>query len=156
VGLIPLVKKTRLYSPILQRIFSTKYRSGATEVEFARDDISRAAGELGIRLPKNLGDLIDSFRYRAALPDSVRQKAASNSLAISKEIFFMLAPSCSSFYQENSRTGHQTSRGKGERAFLPRLGFDKFEGSIRNYGLIADTKIPGPGAKTERQGGRQY
>lgn len=62
-------------STILERIFSTKYKSGATQVEFAREDISRTARELGIRLPKNLGDLVYSFRYRAALPDTVREKA---------------------------------------------------------------------------------
>jgi hypothetical protein len=69
------VKKTRIYSEILERIFSSKYKPGADQVEFARDDISRAARELGIRLPKNLGDLIYSFRYRATLPESLREKA---------------------------------------------------------------------------------
>jgi hypothetical protein len=77
VGLIPPVKKTRLYSSILERIFSSKYKSGADQVEFARDDISRAARELGTSLPKNLGDLIYSFRYRATLPESVREKAGT-------------------------------------------------------------------------------
>ena len=44
-------------------------------MEFARDDISRAARELGTSLPKNLGDLIYSFRYRTTLPESVRETA---------------------------------------------------------------------------------
>lgn len=37
--------------------------------------IVRAARKLHIKLPKNLGDLIYSFRYRAALPASIRPKA---------------------------------------------------------------------------------
>ncbi len=100
MGLIWLVKKARLYSPILERIFSTKYKSGATQVEFARDDISRAARELGISLPKNLGDLIYSFRYRAALPESVREKAGTGKTRIIRGIgpakyAFVLVPEVS-------------------------------------------------------------
>ena len=38
MGLISPVKKTRLNSPILERIFSSKYKPGADQVEFARDD----------------------------------------------------------------------------------------------------------------------
>ena len=94
------MKKARLYSPILERIFSTKYKSGATQVEFARDDISRAARELGISLPKNLGDLIYSFRYRAALPESVREKAGTGKTWIIRGIgpakyAFVLVPEVS-------------------------------------------------------------
>ncbi len=33
------------------------------------------ARELGISLPKNLGDVIYNFRYRTALPDSIRRQA---------------------------------------------------------------------------------
>jgi len=69
------VKKTRLYFSILERIFSQKYKPGSDEIPFAREDIAKAAEELRINLPKNLGDLIYSFRYRAELPASVREKA---------------------------------------------------------------------------------
>ena len=34
------------------------------------------AKKLGIKLPKNLGDLIYSFRYRSDLPDSIRKTAS--------------------------------------------------------------------------------
>jgi len=50
------------YSLIIERIFSSKYQAGAHEVPFDRDDIVQAASGLGIRLPKNLGDLVYSFR----------------------------------------------------------------------------------------------
>jgi hypothetical protein len=63
------------YSRIIEKVFSSSYRKGAREVVFSRDDIVKYAHELGISLPKNLGDLVYSFRYRAALPESIRKKA---------------------------------------------------------------------------------
>lgn len=62
------------YSQIIERIFFDYFQEGANEVLFERSDIERVAGQLGIPLPKNLGDVIYSFRYRYALPDSIRQK----------------------------------------------------------------------------------
>jgi hypothetical protein len=67
--------KASLYSKIIDRIFHTKFRAGAQQVDFERADIERFAKELGVRLPKNLGDLIYSFRYRKALPADIRNKA---------------------------------------------------------------------------------
>ena len=51
------------------------YVAGAREVEFRREDIVRAAEDLAVKLPKNLGDLIYSFRYRRDLPESIRSRA---------------------------------------------------------------------------------
>lgn len=67
-------KKNR-YSAILEKLFSTNYKHGATTVEFKRADIEKIANTLKIILPKNLGDLIYSFRYRVDLPDSIQSKA---------------------------------------------------------------------------------
>ena len=66
---------TNLYTRIIERIFLSRYGEGATEVEFTRDDLVDVAGELGVKLPKNLGDLIYSFRYRADLPESIISRA---------------------------------------------------------------------------------
>jgi hypothetical protein len=63
------------YIQIIERIFLSHYSEGIQEIFFERDELVKTAGELGIRLPKNLGDIIYSFRYRAALPDSIRSKA---------------------------------------------------------------------------------
>jgi hypothetical protein len=63
------------YSKIIERVFFSHYKGGAAEVPFEREDIVRIARELNIKLPKNLGDVIYSFRYRTPLPDSVRAKA---------------------------------------------------------------------------------
>lgn len=60
------------YSQIIERIFFDYFREGDREVAFERGDLERVARELGIKLPKNLGDVIYSFRYRAMLPEAVR------------------------------------------------------------------------------------
>jgi hypothetical protein len=63
------------YVRIIEKIFSAAYKKGSREVVFSRDDIVKYAHELDITLPKNLGDLVYSFRYRAALPESICKKA---------------------------------------------------------------------------------
>lgn len=63
------------YQQIIEHIFFEHYADGDEEVNFKRGDIENAAKTLGIRIPKNLGDIIYSFRYRTLLPESVRLKA---------------------------------------------------------------------------------
>jgi hypothetical protein len=63
------------YSAIIERIFLEKFRPDMHEVEFERSDIEKAARTLKVRLPKNLGDLVYSFRYRVPLPDRVKSTA---------------------------------------------------------------------------------
>ncbi|HWE46031.1 MAG TPA: hypothetical protein VG407_08375 [Caulobacteraceae bacterium] len=66
---------TNRYYALVERIFFGErfgnYRAGATEVAFARDDLERAAKELDIELPKNLGDVVYSIRYRTSMPASI-------------------------------------------------------------------------------------
>jgi hypothetical protein len=66
------------YVQIIERIFLSHYEKGDIEVPFEREDIVRVAHELGVRLPKNLGDVIYSFRYRTPLPKSVTSRAPKN------------------------------------------------------------------------------
>jgi len=63
------------YAAIIERIFHSKFSAGMREVDFERDDIVRVAQQLRIQLPKNLGDVVYSFRYRTPLPKSIRSKA---------------------------------------------------------------------------------
>lgn len=63
------------YIQIIEHIFLERYRDGDREVVFRREDIRGAADQLGIELPKNLGDVLYSFRYRVSLPESVKEKA---------------------------------------------------------------------------------
>lgn len=63
------------YSRIMERLFLDRHIPGTDTVPFAREDIIRIAGELKIDLPKNIRDVVYSFRYRGALPESVRRRA---------------------------------------------------------------------------------
>ncbi len=57
------------YRLLIDRIFFERFKPGATSVAFRRTDIEGAAAELGVALPKNLGDVIYSFRFRVPLSD---------------------------------------------------------------------------------------
>lgn len=61
-------KKKNRYDQLIEKVFFKHYRKGATEVEFNRNDFNSIAKELQIKLPKNLGDIIYSYRYRNRLP----------------------------------------------------------------------------------------
>ena len=74
-----MVMKANRYVQIIESIFFKGYRKGAAEVPFERSDIVECARELGIKLPKNLGDIVYSFRYRTSLPVSIAQKAPAGS-----------------------------------------------------------------------------
>ncbi len=63
------------YSRLIEAIFLKYYQPGAVVVAFERDEINRTAEELGVTLPKNLGDVLYSFRYRTPLPRSITDKA---------------------------------------------------------------------------------
>jgi hypothetical protein len=65
------------YVQIIERIFLSYYQPGVTDVPFDREDIVRVAAELGIAIPKNLGDVVYSFRYRVPLPETIRSRAPS-------------------------------------------------------------------------------
>ncbi len=59
------------YSKIIEEVFKLVYQEGVTELDFERTDINRAAERLKIKLPKNLGDVIYSFRYRTSFPPQI-------------------------------------------------------------------------------------
>jgi hypothetical protein len=68
-------KKKDRYSQIIERLFFNHYKEGLSEIPFKRSEIKNIAEVLEIELPKNLGDIIYSFRYRIDLPDSIKKKA---------------------------------------------------------------------------------
>jgi len=68
------------YAQILEHIFRKHFERGASVVKFVREDIEEAAVALKIVLPKNLGDLIYSFRYRVQLPKSIQDKAPAGTV----------------------------------------------------------------------------
>lgn len=68
-------KEPNRYTKILEAIFVRHFKKGTTEITFERTEFSQVANELGIILPKNLGDVLYSFRYRMLLPKSITSKA---------------------------------------------------------------------------------
>lgn len=59
------------YQKLIEKVFFDHYSEGDDEVPFVRGELEGAANDLGIRLPKNLGDVVYSIRYRTPLPSSV-------------------------------------------------------------------------------------
>lgn len=59
------------YKALIEKVFFDRYKQGTAGVEFEREDLVTAAEELGIQLPKNLGDVVYSIRYRTPMPDSI-------------------------------------------------------------------------------------
>jgi hypothetical protein len=68
-------KTPNRYSRIIEEIFFKFYKREDSVVAFERIDIESAAAKLNITLPKNLGDVIYSFRYRTQLPERIKLKA---------------------------------------------------------------------------------
>ena len=64
------------YTRITEEIFNQHYRPGDTSVPFERREIEDTARRLGIGVPKNLGDLVYSIRYRMPMPSSIVARAA--------------------------------------------------------------------------------
>ena len=68
-------EKSGRYEQLIEAIFLARYKKGSRMVPFEREDIERTAKKLKIKLPKNLGDVIYSFRFRSALPEAVSSRA---------------------------------------------------------------------------------
>jgi hypothetical protein len=52
-----MTRKNR-YEQIIEAVFFSHFSKGATAFDFEREEIEKHAAKLGVRLPKNLGDLI--------------------------------------------------------------------------------------------------
>lgn len=79
-------KKDNRYSLIVEKIFFSKYQKGMTAVNFERDDLPRVAKKLKIELPKNLGDVLYSVRYRSPLPKRITKTAPSGKAWVIKGV----------------------------------------------------------------------
>lgn len=64
-------KKENRYSSLVGYVFEHGFKKGKTEFSFTRDQFVAAAKKLRITLPKNIGDVLYSFRYRCPLPEGV-------------------------------------------------------------------------------------
>ena len=65
--------KSNRYSAIIEKIFLDHWKEGIREFYFERDEINEAAKALNIALPKNIGDVIYSLRYRIEHPQVIQK-----------------------------------------------------------------------------------
>lgn len=76
---MPVMKKsnadTNRYVALIESVFNDHYQTGMQEFVFKREELISTATTLGINLPKNIGDIVYSFRYRVPLPDSIVARA---------------------------------------------------------------------------------
>ncbi|MGD1084836.1 MAG: endonuclease [Verrucomicrobiota bacterium] len=80
------MKQKNRYSAIIERIFTSKFKPGMRLVDFAREEFEIVARQLRVKLPKNLGDLVYSFRYRVDLPEKVQVAAGEGETWIIRPI----------------------------------------------------------------------
>lgn len=63
------------YKQLIEHIFFDPsfggFQPGTVEIAFGRPDLTKAAGALGVELPKNLGDVLYAIRYRIPMPESI-------------------------------------------------------------------------------------
>lgn len=59
------------YDEIISAIFFDQYTNGATSIVFERKELAAKAHHLGFDPPKNLGDIVYSYKYRKRLPVSI-------------------------------------------------------------------------------------
>lgn len=63
------------YALIIEWVFEKYYQQNGENFAFSRTALHEAAVDLGIDVPKNLGDVIYSFRHRQDLPHSISKHA---------------------------------------------------------------------------------
>ncbi|OSQ39834.1 endonuclease [Thalassospira mesophila] len=66
-----MVKSINRYNSLIKKVFFDRYDGSLEPIVWKREDLVSAANELSIPLPKNLGDVIYSIRYRNPMPDSI-------------------------------------------------------------------------------------
>jgi hypothetical protein len=64
-------RKPSLYSALILRMFNNHYQEGTGAFGFDRTEIEDVAADLKLRLPKNIGDVIYSYRYRKSFPKEI-------------------------------------------------------------------------------------
>jgi hypothetical protein len=156
--------RSRIYVPIIERIFELHYEPNLTKVPFTREEIIEVASALNVALPKNVGDIPYSFRYRAAMPASIRATAPEGKMWVIKSqgrslYFFALVPEfnitpnvmLSETKIPDSTPGIVAKYAGGdEQALLARLRYNRLINiftSVTSYSLQTHlrTTIPGIG-----------
>lgn len=66
-----MVDEGSRYNAIIESIFFDHYREGESEFEFARSELESIAQTFSDDRSRNLGDVLYTFRFRKALPESI-------------------------------------------------------------------------------------
>lgn len=69
------LSKTQIYEAIISHVFFDHYSPGADSFQFNRDELNGAAAKVGVKAPKNLGDVVYAFRFRRDLPQAIVETA---------------------------------------------------------------------------------
>ena len=67
------------YDGVIEKVFFDNYNKGDVRVSFNREELAEACQSLGFDRIKNLGDIPYSYRFRKALPDSIKETVHSSS-----------------------------------------------------------------------------
>lgn len=63
------------YDEIITTIFFERYTEGITSIRFEREELANKARQLGLDVPRNLGDIVYSYKYRKRLPEQITSTA---------------------------------------------------------------------------------
>jgi hypothetical protein len=63
--------KRTSYREVIKEIFNNHYQEGIDHFEFTREEISQVCENLNINPPKNVGDVLYSYRFRRPLPQEI-------------------------------------------------------------------------------------
>ncbi len=69
-------RKSAVYKPVIEDIFLSRYKKGATEISFTMADIVETAAKLKVD-PGNRADISYNFRNRSVTPQSISITAPS-------------------------------------------------------------------------------
>lgn len=68
-------KGSNRYTRLIESVFQEIYKPRQERLGFSRSQFADEASKLGVDLPKNLGDILYTFRYRAGLPSNIVKTA---------------------------------------------------------------------------------
>lgn len=63
------------YDQIIEHVFFRHMQPGAQSFTFDRDELEDGARALGLQRPRNLGDVLYTYRFRRDLPESIQREA---------------------------------------------------------------------------------
>ena len=69
---------SNVYDRIIIELFQRHWKPGITEFEFSRDEFEEIIDQLGVERPRNLGDIIYTFRYRRPFPSTILNTQSGN------------------------------------------------------------------------------